>query len=310
MSAALLKKSAGIALVLLGPALLVGWAAGTRSILVYTMSVMLGVAASAVVKDERLITLGAMLTVAFFFAAAVNGSPLPVAIVVALAALASIPAEQVSAGMFSMLPALAAVIGIVPVSGSAPVVGLVAAAGFAYAWLITTLAGVSSVPAPAPPELARVHGIVLGTVTALGAWATLAWNVPHGYWFVLTIAVILRPQPDEAREQMHARMAGTMLGAFAALVLLYVLPGWLVTVAILVAALLFFAYLQSGDPLRQTISLTTMLLLLSAAGVEQAGIEASLERILWTAVAIVVAAAIYSIARGVAERRAQTGAVG
>lgn len=307
MTAATLKKSAGIALGLLGPALLVGWAAGTRSILVYVMSVALGVAATAVVKDERAITLGAMLTAAFGFAAAFNGDPLPVAIVVALAALATIPADELSAGMFSMLPAMAAVVGIVPVSGSAPVAALVAAAGFAYAWLITTLAGVSSEAAPAPRELARVHGVVLAAVTALGAWATLAWNVPHGYWFVLTIAVILRPQPHEARQMTYARMAGTMLGAFAALVLLYVLPGWLVTVAVVVAALLFFAYLQTGDALRQTLALTTVLLLLSAAGVKQAGIDASIERILWTAVAIACAAAIYVVASGVAERRAARG---
>jgi hypothetical protein len=303
MNAALLKKSAGIALVLLGPALVVGWAAGTRSILVYVMSVSLGVAAAAVVKDERAITLGAMLTAAFGFAAAFNGDPLPVAVVVALAGLATIPADEVSAGMFSMLPALAAVIGIVPVSGGVGAVFLVAAAGFAYAWLVTTLAGVDSEPAPASPVVARVHGIALAAVTALGAWATLTWNIPHGYWFVLTIAVILRPQPHEARQMMHARMAGTMLGAFVALILLYLLPGWLVTLAVVASGLLFFAYLQTRDYLRQTFALTTVLLLLSAAGVKQAGIDASLERILWTAVAIACAAAIYALARDAAERR-------
>ena len=240
--------------------------------------------------------LGLVLAGSFGLATAWNGDSFLIPVLVAATALLSIRTDQVSAGLFSLLPACVALLGIVPVSGAPGTVALVAAIGFAYAWAITTRLAFDVEPAPLSEAAATVHGTVLAVVAGLAAWATLAWDLPHGYWFILTLAVVLRPQPDEAVRYMGERLLGTLVGSLLAIVIVYVLPGALVTIALLGCGVFFFSYLLLRDYVRQTVFITAVVLTISAAGGGGTGLSISLQRVGWTVLAVLIAAAAYAIA--------------
>jgi len=82
-------------------------------------------------------------------------------------------------------------------------------------------------PQPVDRELAWRHAVVLGIAAGLSLVAGELLDLAHGYWVAVTLLVVLRPVPGERRASVRQRLAGTLLGAGVALLVVWLLPATL-----------------------------------------------------------------------------------
>ncbi len=218
--------------------------------------------------------------------------PLLLALVVLGAGIAEWPANRHSAGMAVMwpaLPPLAASTGVQDAwgfalwlaVGGAVIVGLAAAA-------LATPRPVPGVPA----AMAARHAVATGVAAGLASYGTSVLELSHGYWLVLTLALVLRPQRGESSNEAVDRVVGTLLGVVVGVGVVVLLP--LVVSLILVVAFLVLTvgWALAGNRRRQSAFLTPVVLIVGSAGVAGTTVGLAWERLLFTAVGAAVAVAL------------------
>ena len=65
------------------------------------------------------------------------------------------------------------------------------------------------------------HAVRISIATLIGFVISLLFPVGHSYWILLTIIVILKPAYSLTKKRNYQRLAGTVLGAFIGLLILY-----------------------------------------------------------------------------------------
>lgn len=214
--------------------------------------------------------------------------PAVLALVVAVAGVAEWPVNRHSAGMAVLWPALP------PLAAST---GVSDAWGFAL-WLalggalIIVLGAAMKASRPVPGvanAVAARHAVATGAAAGLASYVTTAMGLSHGYWLVLTLALVLRPQRGESGGEAADRVVGTLLGVAVGIGVVVLLP--LVVSLILVVAFLVLTvgWALAGNRRRQSAFVTPVVLILGSGGVAGTTVGLAVERLLFTAVGAAVA---------------------
>jgi hypothetical protein len=148
------------------------------------------------------------------------------------------------------------------------------------------------------------HALRFGIALALGvAIYRVAGMREHGYWIPLTILFVLRPEPDETDRRLVLRAAGTLLGLALATALATLFDGaepW-IAIALTLSAALSFGLITVKYALF-TAAITTYVVLLSDT-LGEARFEAAGQRLIGTAVGILIAFLAFRIYPGPGESR-------
>src|SRR6202012_1032929 len=152
------------------------------------------------------------------------------------------------------------------------------------------------------------HAIRYGVALALGvAIYRIAGMREHGYWIPLTILFVLRPERDETDRRLVLRAVGTLAGLALATALAVLLDGaepW-VAIALSLSAALSFGLITVQYALF-TAAITTYVVLLSDT-LGEARFDAAGQRVIGTAVGILIAWLAFRIYPGPRESRELTG---
>jgi hypothetical protein len=223
--------------------------------------------------------------------AAVSGDPWLSGFAVAAMVLITAPASAYSAGALMLAPLLTMVFAVVDRGWPWWQAGIWGVVGGLVGLLIAGILRFGKrPPVRLPWRVAWRHA----TVVAIAAGASIvlaeSLSLGHGYWVAVTILVVLRPLPEERTGYIIQRIWGTLLGAFIALVTIWLVPsGWLMPAA-LVFLVVLAAYAMSGNYFLQTAFLTPMLMIFMSANDKGTAIELTIGRVLYTVVGVLIAA--------------------
>jgi uncharacterized membrane protein YccC len=301
---ALALKAAGSALL---PVVLVGVGVTAVGDVVGLAWFLLGVVAALPVATHAVPWSDRVLLVALGVVAAVLGlassGRLPAAAaVVAVVSLLQAPLSRRTPGGGAMVPVLAAVAASTGLPDEPWTTALALVAGAGTIILTTTALGIRATAAPVPAALAWRHAVALAVTAALALGLVMQQQVTHGYWLVLTLALVLRPARDETRTLARDRVVGTVLGLAAGVAAVVLLPTWAVLAVAAPCVLLTAAWGMAGDNRRATAYAAPLLVLLGSSGLAGSGVALALERTLFTLAGVGLAAAV-AYALDVVDRR-------
>jgi Fusaric acid resistance protein-like len=148
------------------------------------------------------------------------------------------------------------------------------------------------------------HAIRFGVALAVGVGLYRALGLhDHGYWIPLTIFFVLRPERDETDRRLVLRAVGTLLGLAIATGLALAFHGtepW-VAISLTVSAALTFGLLTVQYALFTAAITAYVVLLTDTLG--EAALQADAQRILGTAIGIVIAYLAFRVYPGPGEKR-------
>jgi hypothetical protein len=237
-----------------------------------------------VMSTRAAVVITVVLGAAAAVGAAASGLPWLSGLAVGVTALAIAPANAYSAGMLMLAPLITLVFtvtdrgftwwqaGVWGVVGG--LVGLAVARFLRYG---------KQPPRPVPWPIAWRHAVVLALAAGVSVAVAEIAGEPHAYWVTVTLLVALRPIPDERSALALPRIAGTLLGALLAVLLVLILPSTLLLIAAIGCLLALAAYAMSANYFMQTVFLTPMLLLFMTYGdPPEATIELTVGRVFYT----------------------------
>jgi hypothetical protein len=143
------------------------------------------------------------------------------------------------------------------------------------------------------------HALRYGTALALGvAIYRIAGMREHGYWIPLTILFVLRPERDETDKRLVLRAVGTFVGLALATGMAYAFDGAEapITIVLSICAALSFG-LITVQYAAFTAAITTYVVLLTDT-LGEARFDAAGQRVIGTAVGILIAWAAFRIYPG------------
>lgn len=231
--------------------------------------------------------------------AAGHGHAVAVAVIVALAAMVQAPFSIRVGAVATMLPAVAATFG--SVGGQWYVAGLWSAAGAAAITIVVTVINLTGPSEPVPSAVAWRHAVVTALAAGTAAGLSVHWSVPHGYWAVVTLCVVLHPVRGETSRRALDRFAGTATGAVLAGVLATALPVGAGLAVAAVCALLMLGWSVAANERKQLIFLTPVVVLVGSSGLSSTALDLAVGRTvlstLGAAVAVVLALALHAYER-------------
>ncbi len=195
-----LALGAFIVVVVVTAAVVIAWLAGPGVTMAFGMGVLAGTTAATSVTDPWVRVWAGLL----FCAAGVGGSltstsPWACAAVVVLLALAQAPLTASAAGIAVFAPVIAAVFASVDVGEGPLTVGLGVGIGFIFVQLVTAALRLPRASAAVPKAIAWRHAAVFAFLAGPAVLLTRTLELDHGYWLVLTLAVVLQPSPQAAQ---------------------------------------------------------------------------------------------------------------
>jgi hypothetical protein len=262
----------------------------------------LPVATHAVPWSDRVLLVGLGVAAAVAGLAA-SGQPLAAAAVVAVVSLLQAPLARHTPGGGAMVPVLAAVAASTGLPDEPWTTGLAVVVGAGTIILTTTVLGIRTTATPVPAAVAWRHAAALAATAALALGLVMQQQVTHGYWLVLTLALVLRPARDETRTLARDRVVGTVVGLAAGVAAVVLLPTWALLALAAPCVLRTAAWGMAGDSRRATAYAAPLLVLLGSSGLAGSGVALALERTLFTLAGVGLAAAV-AYALDVVDRRA------
>ncbi len=271
-------------LVVLLPVAVAGLFLGGGGVIVSGLVVVMTVAQATVTRGSTQSWF--VLAVAVFAALGTLGHhhPLVVALTVAAAALLSYPANRVSAGLLGLAPVLVVLEGL----GDINLVWWQALlCAFLVGCYIVAVVRILYLRVPASPvsqQIALTHAIVFALAAAGFAFIVVKHDLPHGYWMIVTLAVVLRPNGSESRLAARERVAGTIIGSLIAVLVAMVLP---TSVALVFAALLLWlvlGYMLSHRQLATVITTSVFVIVVVSSTGTTDTLTVAWQRLLWTAI--------------------------
>lgn len=298
-------KAAGSALL---PVVLVGAVVAAATGVVALVWFLLGVVAAlpvathAVPWTDRALLAG-LAVVAAVAGLVTSGRPWSAALAVGVVSLLQAPLGRRTPGGGAMVAVLVAVGASTGLPDERWLTALAIGAGVATIVLTTTLLGIRAPASPVAPALAWRHAAALALTAAPVLGIVVQQHVTHGYWLVLTLALVLRPARDETRTLARDRVVGTVAGLTAGVAAVVLLPTWAALALAVPCVLLTAAWSLAGDNRRSTAYAAPLLVLLGSSGLAGSGVALALERTLFTLAGVALAAAV-AYALDVVDRRA------
>gem|GEM_PF-5119049 len=141
------------------------------------------------------------------------------------------------------------------------------AAGLVVVQVVAQLLGARRPAPPVPTRSATRHAVVSALACATATAVTLTWHIDHGYWSILTLAVVLRPVRRETNRAVRDRVLGTLAGVALAIIAVVAFP---VNVAVVLAAGCLMLALEPwatlGATRPQTLFSTPVVILAGSSG--------------------------------------------
>lgn len=220
---------------------------GTSGVIGFVLGVT-AVSSSAVgaARVAETVVLGVLAALFAGLAVVLPDRPAVAAAAVALAALSSAPFNQRSNGTGVGLPVIVAVLAVIDIEAAATTAAWV----FLGAVVVMVLAralGLRNPPSPIAASAAWRHAVLTAAIAGTASWAVVSWEVPHGYWAVATVCVVLRPVADETTRASRDRVSATFAGALVAGLIAVLLPVWAAVVAAFACTLLMLGWLIAAD---------------------------------------------------------------
>jgi hypothetical protein len=271
------------------PVGIAAWAAGVDAAVVCALVLVITIA-QAVVTRGGTQSWFVLLTAAVVVAGSlISRESIGIAIFVALVALLTYFGNRASAGLLSLLPVLAILLGLDIVSVSALTGGIVAILAGAYGIIAVRLTRLRLPRAPVSAPIAIRHAVVLATLSGVITYCVAQYKWPYGYWVVVTLAIVLRPSVRESSKLVRDRVIGTVVGSIVAVAIGAFLPSQLVWVVIAIAAWLQIANTLAQRTVAATVGTSVLVILAVAPAVSHGVLIAAGERLGWTLFGAVLA---------------------
>ena len=285
-----LAKSAVFVAVLLVPIGTVGVLAGQGAVLPMLMAVIMCLPAASRLPPRYALLLVPLVAATAAVAVAVTGQPFVAACFALLVCLLIAPANTLDNGLLAAVPAIASVYLGEPALALEPVpTALWTLVG---GLLIVLLMAIGSSPAPLTGISAATayrHAATMAVAVGVAVFVVLEFDVPHGYWVPMTMALVLQPFAAETRGRAGQRIWGTVGGALLALLMALTLPPWAIAIAILPLSLLNVAYSLLDRYGQAVVFLTPGAVLLADLAYREAEITATIARLIATLVGALIA---------------------
>jgi len=288
-----LKTTVVMLVVLLAPVVLAGAVVGSAAALPMALAEVMCLTVAAKLTPQYAALMVALVAVTVAVAVSLNGLPFPAACFAVLVCLMVAPANMFEVGLLSAVPPMAAVFLASP--------GLTLDPALTAMWaLLGGLFVVVLLARVAPPDRRHTigavtafrHATVMAVAMGVSVFLVLQFEVPHGYWVPMTMALVLHPFGAETTTLARQRIAGTIGGGLLALGLALVLPTGVVAVAVVPLMVLGVAYSILGRYSKSVMFLTPSAVLLANLASRDAEISATLHRLVATLVGGIVAAAL------------------
>jgi hypothetical protein len=255
---------------------------------------LLSVTFSPYCSSRQTIALSAALVLVGGLATAVNGNPVAVVAVVVASCLLAGLSSRLSAGVFGVAPVVAAVLGMDPPRNPTLTVMAVMAAVSLYVLVVVRLLKVHLDRDPVPFDVAIRHAVVMAVACGSATAVALYYDLPKGYWLVMTLAIVLRPYAVDSLAKNRQRIVGTIAGAVVAAAM-SPLPRPMQVVFAAICMTLMFAYATLGDYVLQVTFMTPMVVFLISTGAVDDTLSIDGLRVLYT-VGACVAGGLVSMA--------------
>ncbi|MGB7448676.1 MAG: FUSC family protein [Ornithinimicrobium sp.] len=294
--AAALALAAALLAAVLVAAGVIAWVAGAGVTLAFGMGVVGGVpaATSEATLAVRVLT-GLLLAAGALGGSLTSSSPWESAALVIVLALAQGRLTVNASGIAVFAPVIAAVFASVDVIGHPALIALGVILGYAFVQLLSVVMRLPRRASAVEPRMAWLHAAVFAVLAGPAVLVTRSLEVGHGYWLLLTLAVVLQPAPGVARAVALARMAGTVSGVVVAIVMVAVLPAPLLVLAAAACLLLSVGWGISADVGRSAHYGVLAILFLGSGGSLATGVDLGIERLVLTGAAVVLAIAASAV---------------
>ena len=270
------------------------------------IGIVLGVVAGSTSATVKLPWRDRVVACALCLAAAAGGllaaaAPVPWSIlcsvlVVAATGMLQAPLNRWSSGMIVQAPLLAAISATTGAVVSQPLVALGAlAVGMVLVLVIAAVLGLQAPPTPAEPRIALRHAVATAVSCGVALGIALAFQIDHGYWLVVTLALVLRPVRHETVPTARARVTGTVVGVVISVALVIVMPTAAVLMLAMACILLSIAWGIAADVRGTTIFATPAVILIASSGAAGAVVEFGLLRLVLTVIGALVAALLAAL---------------
>lgn len=301
-------RPALLLLVVLAPSLLLivlGYAGGAMGLVLGSV-LSVGI---ALLAGSRPVLLAGVAAVPVVVIAAVLGDWwLAAGLLVGILGLATGMAARAGLqGVVAILPMVAAVyLGREPDLGVGLLVALAVAAGIAYGAVVGGLLHRRlGLPAGAPAldrDPALLLGVALGLLAGGLAAALVELDIPNGYWAIITIFVVFRPNRGESSHKAADRVAGTIAGGLLGLGVITVIDAPALLAIAAVGVIYAGLLVASTHPRWMTAASTAAIVLASGTA---AGAEATaLLRVAMVVVGVLAVLVAAAIGERLAARRA------
>jgi len=284
-----MAASAKIAVIVLIPVALAGWAVGVGGVILSLLVVVITVSQAVVTRGPTQSLFVLLIGVVAALGPVAHQRPIGVAVVVGLAAILSYPGNLASAGLLALAPVVALLEGIGEIglaSWQALIISLLVGA---YVLVVVRIMRVRLPAHPTSRSLAARHAAALAISCVGFAYVVAHHNFPHGYWVIATLAVVLRPSTNESRNVARTRIVGTVVGALIAVVVAVTLPQSLAVVASGVMVWLLVGYTLARRTLAAVVTTSVLIITVVSASVSGDTVAIAGQRLLWTFVGATVA---------------------
>lgn len=269
---------------------LAAFASGMPAAVWAVLGLVMGTTSGAFLDTARSVPLTIAAAAMVAGAAAAAGRAVLVGCIVAGACVLAGLADRWSAGLLMLAPVTAAIAGSQRSALSWPVLGGWVLAGALYGVTTVSLLHTHLHPRALSAGRAALHAVMLATLCGTAAGLATALRLPHGYWIVLTLAVVLRPVVQESARRAVQRVAGTLLGVLIPIPLVLFLPRPAVVTIAAACVPGSVSYLFAGQYTRQTVLLTVAIVILASGASRASTLAAGEFRLAWTIVGAAVAA--------------------
>ena len=148
------------------------------------------------------------------------------------------------------------------------------------------------------------YAVALAVLVSTTTLIALTWGKnSHGVWLPLTLIMVMQVEPGTTPHRTAQRMYGTVLGALVAAVLATYLPGEWASLIVMLVATLGMVITGGHEPYGRFVFFLTILVLMGVSAGEPA-LEATFERIVYTALGCAIALGAYYFKITVAGRAA------
>ncbi len=134
-----------------------------------------------------------------------------------------------------------------------------------HTWKLASLRGALNLSSRLDRALVR-YMLRLGSLLVLSVFVYKWFAIPHGYWFGLTLVVVIQPDYGSTRQRAAERVLGTLLGSILASGLLFLKLGHAVLLGAAALTSFFFALFLKRRYDLAVVFLTVMVVLLTEVG--------------------------------------------